>query len=219
MGELANQWACVYTSATEARQWQGKVGGALQLSSSPDRWSVRGARGARGPSAACAQPWAGMGGVAGPAWWAPWAARCGPTIFYLSSCWWATATWARERSWPACRTEQPSLLTATRRVSAAAAPGGAALGCRCERPLQRGSRERLGRARNRMLGKTALCGRSPQSSSGWSSRDIAGASYVFGEVCGITGGVGRETAVHGAEVWDHSLWGYDLLVRGTASRE
>ncbi|KAM9045975.1 ras-related protein Rab-40B isoform 2-T2 [Megaptera novaeangliae] len=32
-----------------------------------------------------------------------------------SSCWWATATWARARSWRACRTVRPSPRTATPR--------------------------------------------------------------------------------------------------------
>lgn len=69
-----------------------------------------------------------------------------------------------------------------------------------------------------MLGKTALCGRSPPSSSGWASREIEGAIDVFGKSAWDYGRRGHR----GSGPWssgDNSLRVYDLLVRGTASRE
>lgn len=52
--------------------------------------------------------------------WGPRAARSRATTTCSSSCWWATATWARARSWRACRTARPSPRTPTATVSAAA---------------------------------------------------------------------------------------------------
>lgn len=79
---------------------------------------------------------------------------------------------------------------------AATAPGGAALGCRCERPLRRGSSPRSGWAglgpacwgRLRSVGgvrKAARGGRRGRSQV---------RATCLGEVRGITGGVSRETA-------------------------
>lgn len=64
-----------------------------------------------------------------------------------------------------------------------------------------------------MLGKTALCGRSPQSGSGWALREIAGASDVFGRSAWDYGRRGQR----GSGPWsrgDNSLGGYNLWCVG-----
>lgn len=79
--------------------------------------------GRRPPPAGSAAPWAcGCGPRARERRWGRRAAQSRATTTCSSSCWWATATWARARSWRACRTAQPSLRTPTATVRPAGGP-------------------------------------------------------------------------------------------------
>lgn len=62
-------------------------------------------------------PWAcGRGLRARERGWGRRAVRSKATTTSSSSCWWATAMWARARSWRACRTARPSPRTPTATV-------------------------------------------------------------------------------------------------------
>ncbi|XP_042095801.1 ras-related protein Rab-40C isoform X1 [Ovis aries] len=70
--------------------------------------------GRRPPPPGSAAPWeCGLGPRARERPWGRRAARSRATTTCSSSCWWATATWARARSWRACRTARPSPRTPT----------------------------------------------------------------------------------------------------------
>lgn len=62
-------------------------------------------------------PWAcGRGLRARERGWGRRAVRSKATTTSSSSCWWATAMWARARSWKACRTARPNPRTPTATV-------------------------------------------------------------------------------------------------------